>query len=64
MHPLPAYDRFPEAARPPPRRGRLELLFFGFIRPYKGLDVLVEALGKLRDPELYLTRRRAMGLRR
>lgn len=55
VHPLPAYDRFPEAESPAPRRGRLELLFFGFIRPYKGLDVLIEALGRLSDPDVHLT---------
>ena len=32
-----------------PKRGRLELLFFGFIRPYKGLDVLFDALTQLGD---------------
>jgi len=55
VHPHPTYDRFPRAAEPQTSRGRLELLFFGFIRPYKGLDTLVNALAKLADPEVYLT---------
>lgn len=55
LHPHPTYDRFPAATDPQPRRGRLELLFFGFIRSYKGLDLLVEALAKLNDREVYLT---------
>jgi len=29
--------------------GNLHLLFFGFVRPYKGLDILLEAIGILRD---------------
>lgn len=55
MHPIPPYDQFPPSSARLPKRGRLELLFFGFIRPYKGLDVLVEALAKLDDPQVYLT---------
>jgi glycosyltransferase involved in cell wall biosynthesis len=38
-----------------PPRGRLELLFFGFIRPYKGLDVLFDALALLGDSSIHLT---------
>jgi glycosyltransferase involved in cell wall biosynthesis len=53
LHPI--YDRFPASTRHLPQRGRLELLFFGLIRPYKGLDVLVHALGRLKDKEVYLT---------
>jgi glycosyltransferase involved in cell wall biosynthesis len=33
----------------------LELLFFGFVRPYKGLDVLLEALRRLNDAQVFLT---------
>ena len=51
----PIYDRFPVAANPLPKRGKLELLFFGFIRPYKGLPVLIEALKELNDHDIYLT---------
>jgi glycosyltransferase involved in cell wall biosynthesis len=31
------------------------LLFFGFIRPYKGLDIVIDALGRLRDSNIHLT---------
>lgn len=34
---------------------RLNLLFFGFVRPYKGLDYLLKALGSLRDDDIRLT---------
>lgn len=54
-HPIPPYDQFPPSSIQLPKRGRLELLFFGFIRPYKGLDVLIEALATLKDPQVHLT---------
>jgi len=53
IHPI--YDRFPAAGKPLSKRGRLELLFFGFIRPYKGLDTLLAALGALQDREVHTT---------
>lgn len=55
-HPAP-----PLGAGPPreatvlPRRAPLELLVLGFVRPYKGLDVLLEALRRLPDVDLALT---------
>jgi glycosyltransferase involved in cell wall biosynthesis len=55
QHPIPAYSDYPTAEGLLPKRGRLELLFFGYIRPYKGLDVLLDALEQLRDPDVYLT---------
>ncbi|MBW2253872.1 MAG: glycosyltransferase [Deltaproteobacteria bacterium] len=54
VHPHPIYDHFPAPTGSLPRRGALELLFFGFVRPYKGLDVLIEALGLLGD-NIHLT---------
>lgn len=54
-HPLPPFDQLPPPSMSLPKRGRLELLFFGFIRPYKGLDVLVDALTRLDDKQVYLT---------
>ncbi|WES66180.1 glycosyltransferase [Microbacter sp. GSS18] len=51
----PVYDRFPAPARMREPRGRLEILFFGFIRPYKGLEVLLEAMALLDDDEVHLT---------
>ncbi|MCP5372507.1 MAG: glycosyltransferase [Hyphomicrobiales bacterium] len=49
VHPHPIYDQFPDPPSVPPRRAKLELLFFGLVREYKGLDVLIEALGRLPD---------------
>jgi glycosyltransferase involved in cell wall biosynthesis len=55
VHPHPVYDQFP--AKPIyelPKRGNLELLFYGFVRPYKGVDILIEAMAKTAD-NVYLT---------
>lgn len=52
---LPIYNTYPVAQNKLKKRGRLELLFFGFIRPYKGLDILLKALGNLEDKQVYLT---------
>jgi len=55
-HPHPLYDQFPEPAQQLPRRARLELLFFGLVRPYKGLDLLLDALHQARLPvDFFLT---------
>lgn len=51
LHLHPAYDQFPAATGALQPEHALELLFFGFVRPYKGLDLLVEALALL-PPEL------------
>ena len=47
MHLHPIYDQFPAAQGVLAPEHDLELLFFGFIRPYKGLDLLIEALALL-----------------
>ncbi len=53
--PLPVFDLFPEPGRPLPRRGRIELLFFGLIRHYKGLDTLIRAMEQLQSEDIWLT---------
>ncbi|HVI57323.1 MAG TPA: glycosyltransferase [Luteimonas sp.] len=53
LHPI--YDRFPAARTRLPARGRLDVLFFGFIRPYKGLKILLDAVESMQDPDLYLS---------
>jgi glycosyltransferase involved in cell wall biosynthesis len=47
----PVYEHFPEPTGVLRPEHDLELLFFGFVRSYKGLDVLLEALA-LVDEEL------------
>jgi len=55
VHPHPIYEQFPAASVAPVRRRALELLFYGFVRPYKGLDLLIEAMALLRDEDIQLT---------
>jgi glycosyltransferase involved in cell wall biosynthesis len=53
--PHPVYDLFTSGRKPPGLARRLlnlpenrkVLLFFGMVRPYKGLDLLLDALGRL-----------------
>ncbi|CRI64473.1 putative glycosyl transferase [Thiocapsa sp. KS1] len=51
----PIYDHFPASTEVLPRRARTELLFFGFVRPYKGLDLLLDALKLLSCEDLFLS---------
>ena len=55
VHPHPIYDQFPPPGHILPRRRALELLFYGFVRPYKGLDILIEAMGQLKGKDIQLT---------
>lgn len=54
-HPHPVYSQFPAARTSLPRRAAQELLFYGFVRPYKGLDVLIEALARCCSQDIALT---------
>lgn len=55
VHPHPVHGHFPPAAGSLARRAGLELLFFGFVRPYKGLDILLDALALLPGRDIKLT---------
>jgi len=55
VHPHPVYNQFPSAKKKLPHRGRLELLFFGFVRHYKGLDILLGAMRYLEKEDIFLT---------
>lgn len=53
-HLLPLF-RYEAAAIYKHDTGRLHLLFFGFVRPYKGLDTLLRAAGLLKNYDISLT---------
>jgi glycosyltransferase involved in cell wall biosynthesis len=55
VHPHPIYTQFPKPSQALPRRATREFLFFGFVRPYKGLDILLRALAVLPDRDVMLT---------
>jgi glycosyltransferase involved in cell wall biosynthesis len=55
VHPHPLYDQYPTPDHTMSRRAPLELLFFGFVRPYKGVDVLIEAMAQLRRRDVRLS---------
>lgn len=54
VHALPLANDLPAADVILPRRAALELLFFGFVRPYKGLDVLLAAMTLLKEEDVFL----------
>lgn len=55
IHPHPIYHHFPAPKDSLAPRGALEILFYGFVRPYKGLDVLIDAMSVVGDPAIRLT---------
>jgi glycosyltransferase involved in cell wall biosynthesis len=55
MHPHPTFDALPDPDQVLKRRAKTELLFFGLIRHYKGLDILLRALVNLADLDFHLT---------
>ena len=54
VYPHPCYQQFPVADRVPRRSAKLELLFFGYVRPYKGIDLLIDALALLPNLDFHL----------
>lgn len=55
VFPHPTFDDVPAAHGRLPRRSSLELLFFGLVRPYKGLDVLLDAMSLVTRDDISLT---------
>lgn len=53
--PHPLFSQYPVTLEPMPRRAELELLFFGFVRRYKGLEILLRALPAIRGRDFKLT---------
>ena len=55
VQPHPIYDQFPDSKGILSRRKQVELLFYGFVRPYKGLGVLLDAMSLLKGKDIQLT---------
>jgi glycosyltransferase involved in cell wall biosynthesis len=55
VHPHPVYNQFPAPTVKLDRRADLELLFYGFVRPYKGLNILLDALALVQTEDIFLT---------
>jgi glycosyltransferase involved in cell wall biosynthesis len=55
VFPHPVFNDFPEPTGALPREAALELLFFGLVRPYKGLDLALDAAAKSGRADLRLT---------
>jgi glycosyltransferase involved in cell wall biosynthesis len=55
ISPHPIFDQYPAAKDMFPKRASIELLFFGIIREYKGLDILIDALNMLEYSDFKLT---------
>lgn len=55
IYPHPIFHQFPCPEKTLPRRSKLELLFFGFVRPYKGVEILLKAMHLLKEEDIYLT---------
>ncbi|WP_242648626.1 glycosyltransferase [Cognatishimia maritima] len=53
--PHPVFDTLPQPEGRLTREQNIELLFFGIIRPYKGLDLLLKAIAKSGRRDLRLT---------
>lgn len=55
ISPHPIYDDYPSPTNSLAKEAALELLFFGLVRPYKGLDIMLEALSRLESRNIRLT---------
>ncbi|MGK2921764.1 MAG: glycosyltransferase [Methyloceanibacter sp.] len=55
ISPHPLYDDYPMPAELLPRSAEVELLFFGFVRPYKGLEVLIRSIAASSFKDIHLS---------
>jgi glycosyltransferase involved in cell wall biosynthesis len=55
ISPHPIFDQYPSPTQTLEKRVPLELLFFGIIRDYKGLDILIDAVAELDSIDFKLT---------
>jgi D-inositol-3-phosphate glycosyltransferase len=55
ISPHPIFDQYPRPTQKLEKRAQLELLFFGIIRDYKGLDILIDAVSALDTIDFKLT---------
>jgi len=55
IHPHPVQQHFPLPSGEKRPSDSFELLFFGFVRPYKGLELLIDAMGELKGRAIRLT---------
>jgi len=55
VYPHPINLHFPDPLGTKPRRAELEILFFGFVRHYKGLDLLIQAMGAFKGEDVVLS---------
>ncbi len=53
--PHPIFEQYPDPVGKLPRRAKLELLFFGLIRNYKGLDIALHGLAKSGRQDIMMT---------
>jgi len=55
ISPHPIFDQYPNPTLKLEKRAKLELLFFGIIRDYKGLGILIDAVAELDEIDFKLT---------
>lgn len=55
VFPHPTFEDFPDPKSTLPREAKLELLFFGLVRPYKGLDLAIQAIARSARRDIRLT---------
>jgi glycosyltransferase involved in cell wall biosynthesis len=55
IRPHPIFEQYPDATGALPPRAPLELLYIGFVRPYKGVDIAIRGLAASRRRDVRLS---------